>query len=212
MKTLKSELPFIGIAMIPFVYLFYIWKKLPVSVPMHWGINGEVDRWGDKTELLLPISILTGITYFAFLVIPKIDPKQRLQEMGNKLNKFRLILAVFMSALATYILYAVQHEKEHPSLILPLVGLLFVFMGNYMKTIKPNYFIGIRTPWTLENEVVWKKTHHLAGNLWFMGGVLLTLTFLLKGEQQFYTFMVITAIITLIPMGYSYVEFKKIKG
>ena len=212
MEKFKKEIPFIAVALLPFAYLTYIWNELPKEVPMHWNASGEIDRWGDKSELLLMIFMLTGITYFIFLVIPYIDPKQKLQNMGNKLNNLRLILALFMSALAIYILYSVQQKTSNPVLIFPLIGLLFAFLGNYFKTIKPNYFIGIRTPWTLENEEVWKKTHLMGGKLWFVGGLLMALTFLLPNEMQLYTFLGITAVITIVPIVYSYLEFKKIKN
>lgn len=211
MEKFKKEIPFITVAVLPFVYLAYIWNELPKQVPMHWNASGEIDRWGDKSELLLMIFMLTGITYFIFLVIPYIDPKQKLQNMGNKLNNLRLILALFMSALAIYILYSVQQKTSNPVLIFPLVGLLFAFLGNYFKTIKPNYFIGIRTPWTLENEEVWKKTHLMGGKLWFVGGLLMALTFVLPNKIQIYTFLAIAAVITIVPIVYSYLEFKKIK-
>ena len=212
MEKFKKEIPFIVVALLPFVYLAYIWNELPKEVPMHWNASGEIDRWGDKSELFMMLFMLTGITYFVFLIIPYIDPKQKLQNMGNKLNNLRLILALFMSALAIYILYSVQQKTSNPVLIFPLVGLLFAFLGNYFKTIKPNYFIGIRTPWTLENEEVWKKTHIMGGKLWFIGGLLMALTFLLPNEMQLYTFLGITAVITIVPIVYSYLEFKKIKN
>ena len=212
MEKFKKEIPFIAVALLPFVYLAYIWNELPKEVPMHWNASGEIDRWGDKSELFMMLFMLTGITYFVFLIIPYIDPKQKLQNMGNKLNNLRLILALFMSALAIYILYSVQQKTSNPVLIFPLVGLLFAFLGNYFKTIKPNYFIGIRTPWTLENEEVWKKTHIIGGKLWFVGGLLMALTFLLPNEMQLYTFLGITAVITIVPIVYSYLEFKKIKN
>lgn len=212
MEKLKKEIPFIAVALLPFVYLAYIWNELPKQVPMHWNAEGEIDRYGDKNELLVMIFMLTGITYFIFLIIPYIDPKQKLQNMGNKLNNLRLILGLFMSALAIYILYSVQQKTSNPVLIFPLIGLLFAFLGNYFKTIKPNYFIGIRTPWTLENEEVWKKTHLMGGKLWFIGGLLMALTFLIPNEMQLYTFLGITAVITIVPIVYSYLEFKKIKN
>lgn len=212
MEKFKKEIPFIAVALLPFVYLAYIWNELPKQVPMHWNVEGEIDRWGDKSELLVMIFMLTGITYFIFLVIPYIDPKQKLQSMGNKLNNLRLILGLFMSALAIYILYSVQQKTSNPVLIFPLIGLLFAFLGNYFKTIKPNYFIGIRTPWTLENEEVWKKTHLMGGKLWFVGGLLMALTFVLPNEMQLYTFLGITAVISIVPIVYSYLEFKKIKN
>ena len=212
MEKFKKEIPFIVVALLPFVYLAYIWNELPKEVPMHWNASGEIDRWGDKSELFMMLFMLTGITYFVFLIIPYIDPKQKLQNMGNKLNNLRLILALFMSALAIYILYSVQQKTSNPVLIFPLVGLLFAFLGNYFKTIKPNYFIGIRTPWTLENEEVWKKTHLMGGKLWFVGGLLMALTFVLPNEIQLYTFLGITAVISIVPIVYSYLEFKKIKN
>lgn len=212
MEKFKKEIPFLAIALIPFVYLIYIWNRLPEKVPMHWNGAGEIDRYGDKKELLVMLFMLVGITYFVFLIIPSIDPKQKLQNMGNKLNNLRMILTLFMSGLAVFILYSVQQKTSNPSFVLAIIGLLFAFLGNYFKTIKPNYFIGIKTPWTLENEEVWKKTHELGGKLWFVGGLLMALTFVLPNEMQLYTFLGITAVISIVPIVYSYLEFKKIKN
>jgi len=211
METIKKEFPYLSIAILPFIYLAFIWNKLPEKVPMHVQLNGEIDRWGNKTELIFMIFMLTGLTYIIFLFLPKIDPKQKIQNMGKKFDSLRLILTLFMAVLAIYILYSIQNINTKPTLIFPLVGLLFAFIGNYMKTLKPNYFIGIKTPWTLENEEVWKKTHVLGGKLWFIGGLLMTLTFLLEPKLQFYTFMSITIVISVIPIVYSYLEFKKQK-
>ena len=212
MEKFKKEIPFLAIALIPFAYLIYIWNRLPEKVPMHWNGAGEIDRYGDKKELLVTLFMLVGITYFVFLIIPSIDPKQKLQNMGNKLNNLRMILTLFMSGLAVFILYSVQQKTSNPAFVFSIIGLLFAFLGNYFKTIKPNYFIGIKTPWTLENEEVWKKTHQLGGKLWFIGGLLMALTFVLPNKIQFYTFMGIVAVITIIPIVYSYLEFKKIKN
>jgi len=157
MEKFKKEIPFLAIALIPFVYLIYIWNRLPEKVPMHWNGAGEIDRYGDKKELVAMLCMLVGITYFVFLIIPYVDPKQKLQNMGNKLNNLRMILTLFMSGLAVFILYSVQQKSSIPGFVFSIIGLLFAFLGNYFKTIKPNYFIGIKTPWTLENEEVWKK-------------------------------------------------------
>jgi len=212
MEKFKKEIPFIAIALIPFAYLIYIWNRLPEKVPMHWNGAGEIDRYSDKTELVGVLFLLVGINYFVFLIIPYVDPKQKLQNMGNKLNIMRMILTLFMSALAIFILYSVEQKSSNPGFVFVIIGLLFAFLGNYFKTIKPNYFIGIKTPWTLENEDVWKKTHELGGKLWFVGGLLMALTFVLPNNIQFYTFMGITAVITIIPILYSYRIFNKIKN
>ena len=212
MEKFKKEIPFISIALLPFIYLAYIWNRLPESVPMHWNASGEINDYGNKSEFLFVLLLLIGLPYLIFLVIPHIDPKQKLQNMGNKLKNLRFILNLFMSALAIFILYSVQQQTTNPGFIFSIVGLLFAFLGNYFKTIKPNYFIGIKTPWTLENEEVWKKTHLLAGKMWFVGGLLMTLTFVLPEPINLFVFLGITAVISIIPIIYSYLEFKRIKN
>lgn len=208
----KKELPFIIIALLPFVYLAFIWNNLPEKVPMHWNGSGEIDRWGSKKELIFTIFTMSGIGYFLFLLLPAIDPKGNLKKMGNKFNQIRFYLALFMSAIAIFIIYSTQQSESKPTLIFVLIGLLFAVLGNYFKTVKPNYFVGIRTPWTLENEEVWKKTHQFGGKLWFVGGLLIVLLSLLVKESYVaFLFLGITAIICIVPIVYSYLEFKKVK-
>ena len=84
MEKFKKEIPFIIIALLPFIYLAFIWNSLPEKVPMHWNGAGEIDGYGDKKELLSMIFMVVGISYFVFLIIPSIDPKQKLLNMGNK--------------------------------------------------------------------------------------------------------------------------------
>ena len=213
MTTLRKELPYILIALIPFIYLAFIWNNLPETVPMHWNGKGEIDRYGSKNELWSMTAMLSGLGYFLFLIIPKIDPKGKLSKMGNKLDNLRLMMALFMSALPMFIIYNVQQSESKPTFIFALIGLLFAGLGNYFKTIKPNYFIGIKTPWTLENEEVWKKTHLFGGKLWFAGGLLIfILSLIIPSIYSFYVLMTVTVIISIIPIIYSYLEFKKIKA
>lgn len=213
MKNLKKEFPFIFIALIPFIYLAYIWNQLPEIIPLHWNASGEIDRMGNKNEIIFPVVLLTILPYLIFAFLPAIDPKKNLQKMENKLKYLRFFISLFMSALSVYILYSIQQLDSKPTFIFALVGLLFASLGNYFKTIKPNYFIGIRTPWTLENEEVWKKTHVLGGKLWFAGGLaIFLLSFILKNNYSFYILMIIVGVITIIPITYSYLEFKKLNN
>ncbi|MBW8242329.1 SdpI family protein [Muricauda oceani] len=211
--NLKKELPLIGIVLLPFLYLAYVWNQLPTEVPLHWNIKGEVDRYGDKSELIL-IPILTSLLiYVIFLAVPHIDPKKQIQKMGKKYDTLKWIITTFMSVLALFIIYTAKNQSvANPNYILLLCGVLFIIFGNYFKTIKANYFIGIRTPWTLENEVVWKETHKLGGKIWFAGGLLIILSSLIFNEQtNFIIFMTLVAIMVLVPVVYSYLLFKKKK-
>jgi uncharacterized membrane protein len=211
--NLKKELPLIAIVLLPFIYLAYLWNELPSKVPVHWNIEGEIDRYGDKSELLIIPFLLPLLTYAIFLIVPKIDPKNKLRKMGNKLQTIKFLMTTLMSLLALFILYTAKNQSfTNSNYIFLMIGVLFIILGNYFKTIKPNYFIGIRTPWTLENETVWKSTHKLGGKMWFIGGLLVVLSSLLLEQQNnFMVFIVITAIITIVPVVYSYLKFQNIK-
>ena len=211
--NLKKEIPLIAIVLLPFIYLAYIWNQLPEKVPMHWNIKGEVDRYGEKIELIIIPFLLPLLVYIIFLVVPKIDPKNKLNKMGNKLQTMKFLLTTLMSILALFIIYTAKNESfANPNYIVLGIGVLYLVFGNYFKTLKANYFIGIRTPWTLENETVWKETHKLGGKMWFIGGFAVILSSLLLEKQTNFTiFIVITAIITIIPVVYSYLKFQKLK-
>jgi uncharacterized membrane protein len=118
-----------------------------------------------------------------------------------------------MSTLAFIILHiSVNQATSSPNLIFIPIGVLFIALGNYFKVIQPNYFIGIKTPWTLENKEVWKLTHTLAGKLWIAGGLIIVLTSLTIAKSIFiYVFIGTIAIITLVPIIYSYIKFKELK-
>lgn len=212
--NLKKEIPLIIIVLIPFVYLAYIWSGLPETVPTHWNYKGEIDGWGKKSSLILITFLLPALTYIIFTVVPFIDPKKKIKGMGNKFYNLKFLMTVFMSALAMFILYSVKEQSiTNPAFIILAIGILYIILGNYMRTIKTNYFIGIRTPWTLENETVWKKTHALAGKLWFSGGLAIILSSLLTNKNfNGIFFITITIIISVIPLVYSYLEFKKLQN
>ena len=212
--TLKKELPLIGIVLAPFVYLAIIWNTLPEKVPTHWNYKGEADKWGDKYSLIALLFLLPVLTYVLMLVIPKIDPKKKIQLMGGKYYQLKFILVLFMSTLAFIILHlTVNQSTSSPNLIYIPIGVLFIALGNYFKVVQPNYFIGIKTPWTLENTEVWKSTHTLAGKLWIVGGLIIVLCSLTIANSVFiYVFGGVVAIISLVPIVYSYFKFKKLKA
>ena len=209
---LKNEIPLIAIVSLPFIYLAYIWNELPEKVPMHWNIKGEIDRFGEKSELLLIPILLPLLAYIIFLIVPKIDPKNKIRKMGNKYQHIKILLTTFMSILALFIIYTAKNQSfANPNYIVLLIGILYIILGNYFKTIKANYFIGIRTPWTLENETVWKETHKLGGKMWFVAGIIVLISSLILEKQLNFTlFIIITGIITIIPIAYSYFKFKNL--
>lgn len=201
----------------PAVYLAIIWNTIPDTVPLHFDMEGTGDRYGSKNELLFVAGLLTGINilmYFLLSNIYRIDPKKYAAENKDRLLRLAFAISVFLSGILCVVIYSISNASSGFSLRLTLagVGLLFCIIGNYMTNIKPNYFAGFRLPWTLENENNWRKTHQLGGKIWFVGGLVIALVSLFVPEKAAYSvFIILTLIITLIPVIYSFLLFKKEK-
>jgi len=211
-NQIKSEVLNLVLVALPFIYLAFIYSGLPAEVPVHWNGSGEVDRMGSKRELWLIPFLLPLLTYGILSLIPMIDPKQKIGKMGGKFQSLKTMLVGFLSVLALYIIYVAGHpEAMRLSVVLILIGVLFMGLGNFFKTIQPNYFLGIRTPWTLESETVWKSTHQMAGKLWMIGGLIIVMMGMFSDDAPVLTLSVIVVVlVALLPVGYSWFAFKKL--
>ena len=175
------------VALVPIAYLAVIWQSLPEKMAMHFDLKGNPDRYGNKTELLVMVVVLSAMCiaiYFVLSNIYKIDPKKYAADNKDRLHRMGFAVAVFIAALTCFIIYSTAKESMETGMryVFAGVGLLLCLMGNYMHTIKPNYFAGLRLPWTLNNEENWRKTHLLAGKLWFVGGLVIAiLVFIASG-------------------------------
>ena len=202
---------------LPYVYLAVIWPQLPQVVPLHYTLDGKIDRYGSKNELLLltaGLSVVIVLVYLLMTNIQRIDPKRGVAENKSRMQKIALAVAVFMVGVQAWLIYITEKAELDFSLKFIFTGLclLLAIMGNYMPNLKPNYFAGFRLPWTLENEDNWRKTHHLAGKFWFGGGLLSALLFLvLPYKIAFILFVVLMLIMILFPAIYSYQLFKRSK-
>ncbi len=201
----------------PLIYLFIIWQNLPVKVPMHYNLNGVIDRYGSKNELLLMALIITGVnigTYFLLSNVHRIKPIRNGLENKDRMQRMAFVISVFLASVLCVIIYSSAHASIEfvPGIILSGVGLLLSFIGNYMYNIKPNYFAGLRLPWALKNEDNWRKTHHLGGKLWFIGGLLMTIAGLfLPFKWGMIVFCIVIVILIIIPTVYSYNLYKQQK-
>lgn len=202
----------LAIWLLPIGYLIKIYPSLPAKVALHFGLNGKPDRYGNASELLVPVGIMaiTSLgTYLLIKFLPQIDPKQKAKYSADTFQKMALGLVVFLSAINVVIIGAAKGTLQIDRLLYPMLGLFFAFLGNVMHSIKPNYFAGIRTPWTLESEETWKATHRLAGKIWFAGGGLITVvTLLLNGEAAHVVFLSLIGVMAVVPMVFSYIYFK----
>src|SRR5579863_4587244 len=171
--TIKKELVLLFFILAPVVYLAWVWNALPEKVPMHFGANGHVNGWGSKTsEFILPVISL--VTYFILLFIPLIDPKRMNYEyFQSDFYKIRVLIFFFLGAINILVINAGLEGGFHfgERFIPASVFLFLAVLGNFTINIKPNWFVGIRTPWTLSSDYVWRKTHQVGGRLLFYGGL-----------------------------------------
>ena len=199
---------------VPLVYLAIAWKQLPEQVALHFDMKGNPDRLGSKNELLTMVIILSVVNVVVYLILTniwRIDPKKNAAENRNRIATIGFATVVLLSAVMCMVIYSATkgNIRFSAGLIFSATGLFFAILGNYLPNMKPNYFAGFRLPWTLENEENWRKTHQLAGKLWFGGGLLLAATCLfLPATAAIIFFFVVMVTITLVPCVYSYRLFR----
>jgi len=200
--------------LLPTVYLLFVYAKLPAIVPMHYGADGRPNSYGSKGEFATMQTIFPLISLFVYMLLkylPSIDPKKQVKYGEETFKKLGLGIVIFMAAISIAITFAtVNRSLQIGKILSPLIGLLFAFLGNIMYNIKPNYFAGVRTPWTLEDEGNWRATHRLTGKIWVTGGIVISIvTLILPAETATFVFLPAILIMVFIPIVYSYVYFKK---
>ena len=202
-----------GIILLPVVYLAIIYPSLPQTIPTRFALNGA-DVYGDKSNSWLVVLVMGVLELIVYLGVNKlyfIDPlaqKSRPQKAMKKAALFALVLITLFQLL---IINGMQQSMPAPrKLILFALSIFFALMGNLMINFKPNYVMGIRIPWTLSSEDNWRKTHRLAGQLYFVCGILLApITWLLPYETATICFFSTAVFITIVPMIFSYNYFRK---
>ena len=211
----KREWMFWIILAVPFIYSAIIWKSLPDRVPTHFDLHGNPNDYSSKLFGAFGLPGFAVIMYLILRYIPMIDPRRKNYDyFSNSYINIRFAIAVFMLLIYFFTVEAARSNAFlfHPRYIFTAVFLLFALIGNYMKNIRPNFFIGVRTPWTLDNADVWRKTHELGGKLWFYSGLAGSIACLfLPDNIAIIFFFGIMIPIAIVPVVYSYLEFRKIK-
>ena len=205
-KILVRDWPTLLLLGLPFILLALFWNQIPESVPVHWNINGEPDRWAEKGWEIFFTPVLNVAIYLLLLALPYIDPKRRTESGQKSLRAIRFLVPFLMTGvfLITLMQWLGIEFLIGKSLGLVIV-IFFMGMGNYLQSLQPNYFIGIRTPWTLESETNWRKTHRLGGRLWVLLGFALIITWFFVTEQTFLIALVASIIVmSLTPLIYSF--------
>ena len=202
------------IAAVAVVVSIWAYPQLPPTIATHWNVGGAADGFSSRATavLIMPLVIiaLTGL----FNVLPKLDPRRA--NYAKFIDTYWLIAnAVLLFILighgmiiATGLGYPVKVDRFMPIGI----GLLFIVLGNYLTRVDPNWFIGIRTPWTLSSDTVWRKTHRTGGWLMVVGGFVLAASVFLPQGAFLPLLIAAILIVAVIPVAQSYVLWKREQG
>lgn len=168
MRYFGGTIFFLGALIAGAISLFHS-RTLPNSVPMHWGLNGQPDRYGSKWEALLFVPLFMLALSAVFGLIGIVSGKRLKQNAIKGLNIVAgLIVSMFL--VIHHLILSGRYDSIPKTIPLLLSGLLIV-IGFAMKGIEPNPFIGIRVPWTMNSPMVWRLTHERASKLWVRAGV-----------------------------------------
>jgi uncharacterized membrane protein len=201
-----------ALVLLAFVISAIAYPRVPDRVASHWNARGEVDDtmgrfWG---VFFLPL-MLAGLVIF-LIVIPSIDPlKANIAQFRGYYDQFILVFALFMLLVHLQVILWNLGIQISPNLVLPIgIAMLFFYLGTMMRHVKRNFFIGIRTPWTLSSDAVWEKTHQLGGRLFQAAGVLALLGAFFPSSA--WLFVLVPAIVAaLASMVYSYAVYRQLE-
>jgi len=210
MSVRKNQIAIWGIVLLSFLLSIYFYPQMPAKMASHWNAKGQVDGYMSKFwgAFLMPF-VLVGIALL-FLAIPKIDPlKANIKKFRKYYDGFIIIFLIFMFSVHTQVILWNLGTKISFNLILPIgIGILFYYVGILCENAKRNWFIGIRTPWTLSNEKVWDKTHKIGGKLFKIAGLIALVGIFFKTLAVFFI-VVPVLLVGIFTVVYSYVEYQK---
>ncbi|GAA4417404.1 SdpI family protein [Nibrella viscosa] len=213
-NVLYSDWVLLAVLALPFVMLLVLYNQLPETVPFHYGPDGQADQYGPKLGLIGLFGGMTVFLYLLFRFIPALDPKQNLNTTSY--YKIRLVIAVFWAVLVSFMWYATATGAAGESFLTYILagsGLMLAGIGNAMYSIRPNYFVGIRTPWTLESETVWRRTHQKAAPVFVAVGLLAAvLALLIPLPVKIWAFMGSIMLVVFWSLWYSYHAYQQEKA
>jgi len=194
--------------------LILLIPELPDRIPMHWGLDGQVDRWGDKNNMIW-LGSLGSVIWVLMTWLPKIDPRE--ENYGLFRKSYRILRGTIVTLLSGIswisVVYSINSGINVILLIKLFIGITFIVIGNLLTRIRPNWFTGIKTPWTLADPIIWKKTHRVGGYLMVSSGILFIISALvLPGPIGFWIPIGVLLGGVVFDIVYSAVLWKKLHG
>ncbi|MGD0952163.1 MAG: SdpI family protein [Methanotrichaceae archaeon] len=210
MKTKNIQILISCLILASFVLGAYLYPIMPERMASHWDASGSVNGYMPKLSGLFLMPIISTVLFLAFLIIPRIDPlKENIAKFRAYFDLFILLLFWFLFYLYLLtILWDLGYRFNIIQLMAPAIGLLIFYAGVLTENAKQNWFIGVRTPWTLSSETVWNKTNRLAGKLFKAAGILAMLGAIFP-EHAILFVLVPVVLAGVYPLIYSYQEYQR---
>jgi uncharacterized membrane protein len=210
-RTWRGEL----VQLVPIAAMFVAaalcWSYVPDRMAVHWNLQGEADGFGGKFSGLLLVPLVSLGVYLLTLLLPLFDPgRANYQNFAGAYNAIRISISLLLAAIyAVGVLVALGYRVNMTTAVGLAVDVLFIVLGNVMGKIRPNWFVGVRTPWTLSSKLSWTKTHRLAGWLFIAMGLLAAAWGLLQSAWMFGLMLAFDGGCALVIIVYSYIVYRK---
>lgn len=208
-RNLLVSAAFVVVAVIAGVWLY---PRLPAEVPTHWDlhnrVNGVTSRFWAAAFPALGVLVLAALS----VVLPAVSPRQ------FAIKRFEGVWGVLMLVMQGFVLVAglgillqgAGYAVSTPAIVMLAAGVLYLLLGNYMGKLRRNFFMGIRTPWTLASEAVWERTHRLAGWLFVLAGVAMVIAAPIPAVR--WLSLGVVAVACLAPAVCSYFIYRRLEG
>ena len=201
------------ITLLPILLGLILWNRLPDTVAVHWGADGQADGWAGKAYAVFGLPCLLAAIHLFAVLFTLNDPRRKNINKKPLMLVFWLIPVLSLVTNGIVYLTAMGADIDVFVICFVLIGIVFIVFGNYMPKLQQNYTVGIKMPWTLNSTENWNRTHRLGGKLFIAGGVLIAVSGFLSplfGETAGLIILItITLVCVVIPMGYSFWLFRK---
>ena len=196
------------ICILPVIMSLIVFDRLPDQIPVHWNFKGEVDNYASKAFGAFGLPFLMAFINFIVHMSLNNDPKKANNSVVLKQFSLWLIPVMTLFLVPVTLLISMGYDIKINIVVPAFVGIIIIICGNYLPKCKQNYTMGIKLPWTLNSEENWNKTHHLAGFIWTIGGILLVLTTFLNVNSLVLLLTIVFSLV-FVPAIYSYMLYKK---
>lgn len=212
MSTRNTVLIIVAVSLALILVSTFLQPQMQAPLAVHWNEIGEADGYGSPFMALYFLPVMLLATSLLVLVLPRLDPMRTAKMNFRLVNWVILLLGAFMAYLhALTLAWNLGSRFNMSQLMTPAMGLLFIFIGLLIRKAQPNWFVGIRTPWTLSSPIVWEKTHDLGGKLFIAAGGLALLGIFFPAASIWLVMVpVLTASVGIV--AYSYILYRQIEA